>query len=301
MTLLNVLIGAERPVSLERIRQKVPGYTGEAASFQRQFERDKKALRDMGLDVEVLDIPGAYPPEVGYRIRRDQAYLRDPGLAPDELAAIALAASAVRLDGIEGSGGLWKLGGAPPPESGDGIIDLPADPRLVGLFEAVAERRTTTFTYRGAVRSLEPWRLDCVRGRWYVTGHDRDRGESRHFRLDRIEGEIDTGPAAAFERPVGTVEGVRMEAWQFGAGPAQTAEVLVDADQRDALLQASPTATLVDDRPDGSGVITFEVTDPDAFRTLVLTHLEHVEVLAPPALRADLVQWLEGIIERAGR
>ncbi len=241
MTLLNVLIGAERPVTVERIREKVPGYPDEVASFQRQFERDKAALREMGLAVEVLDLVGVYPPVVGYRIPGDQAYLRDPGLEPDELAALAMAASAIRLDGIEGSGGLWKLGGGPSPEHGDGIVDLPADARLVDLFAAVAERRTARFTYRGEQRSVDPWRLDCVRGRWYVTGHDHGRTEARHFRLDRVEGEVAVGPAGAFERPEGGIEGVRMEAWQFGSGPATTAELLVDDGHLDAVLQAVPT------------------------------------------------------------
>src|SRR4051794_41935067 len=65
----------------------------------------------MGLPLDTIELPDTYPPVIGYRIPRERAHLRDPGLDPDELAALALAASAVRLDGIEGSGGLWKLGG----------------------------------------------------------------------------------------------------------------------------------------------------------------------------------------------
>ena len=63
----------------------------------------------MGLPLETIELDD-YPPVFGYRIPRERAHLRDPGLDPEELAALALAASAVRLDGIEGSGGLWKLG-----------------------------------------------------------------------------------------------------------------------------------------------------------------------------------------------
>src|SRR4051794_13734576 len=138
LSLINLFIGVDRPVPVEQVRQRVPGYPEDRASFQRQFERDKAELRAMGLPLETVELADTYPPAHGYRIPRDQAHLRDPGLDPDELAALALAASAIRLDGIEGSGGLWKLGGGPPAAgagagagTGGGLAGLPADDRLV--------------------------------------------------------------------------------------------------------------------------------------------------------------------------
>ncbi|MEJ7585504.1 MAG: hypothetical protein WKF43_15815 [Acidimicrobiales bacterium] len=80
--LVNVLIGAERPVTAERIRSLVPGYPDNTASFQRQFERDKIELRQMGLPLRVETVPGVYPEVVGYRVPREEAYLRDPDLTP---------------------------------------------------------------------------------------------------------------------------------------------------------------------------------------------------------------------------
>ena len=164
-----------------------------------------------------------YPPVFGYRIPRERAHLRDPGLDPEELAALALAASAVRLDGIEGSGGLWKLGGE---QAGAGRARASPGCRPAtswsSLFEAVTERRQATFAYRDLDRTVDPWRLGCTRGRWYLTGHDHTRGDTRHFRVDRIGADLTTGPPGAFTRPTGAIEGVRMEAWRFGPGPART-------------------------------------------------------------------------------
>jgi predicted DNA-binding transcriptional regulator YafY len=37
------------------------------------------------------------------------------------------------------------------------------------------------------------------------------------------------------------------------------------------------------------------VTNRDAFRSFVLGFLDHAEVLGPPAIRQDLVAWLEGL------
>ena len=41
---------------------------------------------------------------------------------------------------------------------------------------------------------------------------------------------------------------------------------------------------------------TLEVRNPEAFRSFVLSFLDHAEVLEPPSLRADLVAWLEAVV-----
>ncbi len=303
LNLLNVLIGADRPVTAGRIRTMVPGYPDELASFQRQFERDKNELRAMGLPVTAEAVPGTYPEELGYRIPRDEAYLRDPGLEADELAALHLAASAIRLEGIEGSGGLWKLGGAPDASDAsrgggtgpEGVTDLPADERVVALFRAVAERRQASFDYGGVRRRVDPYRLDCARGRWYVTGHDHTRDASRHFRLDRVEGAVEVGEAGTFERPEGRVAGVRLEAWRFAGTEPVAARVLIDADHVPTATSVAPSATVVEERADGAVVLELEVSDVDGFRSFVLDFLEHAEVLGPPELREDVVGWLAAV------
>lgn len=299
--LLNVLIGAERPVSADHIREAVPGYPESTASFQRQFERDKIEVKEMGLPLRVETVPGVYPEVVGYRIPRVEAYLRDPGLDRDELAALHLAASAIRLAGIEGSGGLWKLGGRPVssdrPATGLAVTDLPADERLGTLFRAVAERRRATFSYGGLERALDPYRLDCTRGRWYVSGHDHSRAASRNFRVGRIQGTVTTSEPGAFDRPSGPIPGVHMDPWAFGSGEPVTATVLIDPGHGPMAKEVAPEAAVVEERPDGSLVLALAVTDADAFRSFVLGFLEHAEVLAPPKLRNDMVRWLTAIAE----
>ena len=51
---------------------------------------------------------------------------------------------------------------------------------------------------------------------------------------------------------------------------------------------------------DGSVVVELAVTNRDAFRSFVLGLLDHAEVLAPPELRADVVDWLEADRRRRG-
>ncbi|NDH87818.1 MAG: WYL domain-containing protein [Actinobacteria bacterium] len=47
------------------------------------------------------------------------------------------------------------------------------------------------------------------------------------------------------------------------------------------------------DRPDGSVTATLDVRNIDAFRSFVLSFLEHAEILEPADLRTDFVEWLE--------
>ena len=218
--------------------------------------------------------------------------MRDPGLEPDELAALHLAGSAVRMEGVGGAEALRKLGGAAGPAPGEHLASVPTDPRLTTLYRAVTGRTTVSFRYRAETRTVEPWRLDFVRGRWYITGFDQDRGGERNFRLDRIDGDITIGDPASTDRG-DTGAGIRRQPWELGDEPPQTARLLVDADQA-AWAQhhiGEPTET----RDDGSIVLEVAVTNEDAFRAFVLTFLEHAEILEPSHLRDAMRDWLQTI------
>lgn len=303
LNLTAALLEASRALTAVEIRERVPGYADNDVAFRRAFERDKEDLREMGVPVEVQVIVSGEVPEQAYRIPKDKYYIDDPGLEPDELAALHLAASAVRLDGIEGAGGLWKLGGVPlstrarrrMTSAVANMASIPADERLVAFFRALAERRRARFDYRGEARTIDPHRLDFQRGRWYITGFDRVRDAERNFRLDRIEGEVELDAPGSFERPAGTAPGARLEPWQLGEGEAIIGRVLVDADQAALAIGAVGTDAVEQFREDGSVVITLPVRNTDAFRSFVLGFLEHAEVLDPPQLRDDIVGWLEAL------
>src|SRR5206468_2137117 len=108
----------------------------------------------------------------GYRIPKSAYYLPDPGLEPDELAALHLAATAVRLPGTRGDEALWKLGGVPAASGQPAVpalrTELPGSEHLVAMFGAVSERRPVTFTYRGVERTVDPYRLSFRTGHWYL-------------------------------------------------------------------------------------------------------------------------------------
>jgi proteasome accessory factor B len=299
LNLTAALLETAKPLSAAEIAKRVYGYPEEKSAFRRTFERDKDDLREMGIPLVLSEIAGTDPPEAGYRIPKDQYYLRDPGLEADELAALHLAASTVRLDGIEGVGGLWKLGGQPATEvaapAGPEVTPIPVDKRLVVLWDAANERKPVTFTYRDAERTVDPYRLDFQRDHWYVSGYDHLRDDERNFRVDRIEGDVVAGERHGFERPSTGVPGARVEPWQLGEGEPLIARVLVDGQQAAIAIGEAGANAVVEERDDGSVVFEMSVTNVDGFRSFALGFLEHAEVLSPPELRDDIVKWLQGL------
>jgi len=295
INLVAALLDASVPLTAEELRQRVPGYAEDKVAFRRAFERDKETLREMGVPVVTEIVDPATPNVQGYRIPKEAYYLPDPGLEADELAALHLAATAVRMEGADGVGALWKLGGevaeaGPAPT----VAALPAEANLAALFAAIAERRVVAFRYRGRDRDVEPHRLSFRNGHWYLAGRDRDSGEDRSFRLDRVETEVTTGTDAdAF--PPGPPPAAVPAPWETGSGEPVTAHLLVDADQAGWASGHLGPGAVAERRDDGSVVLAVRVTNRDAFRSFVLGFLDHAEVLGPPDLRADMVTWLEAL------
>lgn len=299
LNLTAVLLHTARPLPAAEVRQKVPGYPESDGAFRRSFERDKDDLREMGVPIEVETVPGADPPVDGYRIPRDRYYLPDPGLEPEELAALQLAAAAIRIGDGTGREALWSLGGD-RPDNGTAIsAALPSDPNLGPLFEAVSTRSPVQFTYRDQLRSIHPYRLGFQLGRWYLRGHDLDRDDVRVFRLDRIEGDVGVVARAAggFEIPEGERDGGELvpDRWELGSEPARVARLLVDPAQAPIALAQFAPEDIVAEHPDGSIEVAITVTDPVAFRSLVLSYLDHAEVLEPADLRDELIDWLRQV------
>lgn len=298
LNLTAALLNARRPLTAADVAEQVPGYPdpGEKATFRRAFERDKEVLREMGIPVRTLEMPGSEPPELGYVIRREDYALRDPGLDADELAALHLATAAVRMEGLSGTEAVWKLGGAPGDIGGDAVpvAALPAIPQLVPLFGAVAERAPVTFAYRGETRRVDPYRLSFSRGHWYLDGWDHARGDERQFRLDRIDGEVAAGDAGSFERPA-VARRPAAPPWAIGGEDAVTARVRVDADQAGWAVDHVGQSAVVAQEPGGAVVLELLVTNRDAFRSFVLGFLDHAEVLSPIELRDDIVAWLRSL------
>ncbi|HVF04899.1 MAG TPA: WYL domain-containing protein [Frankiaceae bacterium] len=217
VNLLLMLLSARRPVTVEQIRDVVPGYDhGDYESFRRQFERDKEELRDLGVPLETEPLDG-WGDEVGYRIPRSSYELPAIPLEPDEAAAVGLAARLWQSAGLADASrsALLKLRAA--GIEADPVASAAVEPRVAAreesfepLLAAVRAAQAVSFAYRPSyadqpvVRTIEPWGLVHRHGKWYVVGHDRDRSAPRVFRLSRIAGAVSpVGAPGVVEVPEG--------------------------------------------------------------------------------------------------
>ena len=225
--LLNLIIGLSNTrhrLTRAQIRDSIEGYApapsgadvqeldATEAAFERMFERDKKALRDLGIPLETVVDP-AHGDEIGYRIRPAEAAMPPLELTAPELAVVGLAADYWQdaALGADARQAVMKL--ASSAEHGP-RVELPfagratrAQDAVAALIEAVAERQAVRFEYSSAsggtgTRTIEPWKVVFRGGVAYVVGHDRDREDARIFRVQRIGGTVARlGQPGAFEIP----------------------------------------------------------------------------------------------------
>ena len=299
--LVTFLLHTRRPVSLQEVVDQVPGYPEGRAALRQAFERDKRVLREEG--VPLTEENGRY------RIRPEDYYLPQLDLTTAERMALNVAVAAVSVDPAHARAALRKLGGSELGDRlsdgtlgmGERLVDLAALPALPVLHAAVRDHAVVRFAYRGEQREVEPYGLLFREGHWYVAGHDRGRGARRSFRVDRIEGAVQAGSAAAFDTPANfdPAEALARRPWLIGGEQPVTAVVSVDGVLAGKVAAELGEEAVRERRPDGSAVFAFPITNQAAFRAWVLGLLDHAEVLGPPQLRSDVTAWLEATARRA--
>ncbi|HVE64192.1 MAG TPA: YafY family protein [Mycobacteriales bacterium] len=309
MNLLIMLLTARRPLTVEEIRGLHPAYgQADSEAFRRMFERDKDELRDLGVPLETAFVD-AWEVEQGYIVRRSAYELPEISLEPDEAAAVALAARLWQSAGLAEASrsALLKLRAAGVDSEEVDVAGVEprvesADAAFEPVLTATRARQPITFDYRtggagpAAPRCLEPWGVVHRRGRWYVVGHDRDRGATRVFRLSRIVGEV------AIVGTIGEVsvpDGIDLA--------SQVAELETEAVGGLAVLRVRSgtswelrrTATACVETGDGWEQCEVPMGDVDRLADAVVGHGPDVVVAAPPELVAAVVARLRALVESA--
>lgn len=205
--LLNLIIALSHTrarMTREQIRAVVNGYDGKIkgedpqadAAFERMFERDKDDLRRMGVPLQTVT-DSAHGDDIGYRIDSSAATMAAVDLDQAELAVLSLAVDYWRgaALGADAQQAVTKIASgvahAPPIELPFGARTTSARDALGAIAEGIHERRALTFMYASSTaaprqRTVEPWRLILRGANAYLVGFDRERGESRTFRISRI-------------------------------------------------------------------------------------------------------------------
>ncbi|NDB26940.1 MAG: hypothetical protein EB028_03235, partial [Actinobacteria bacterium] len=96
MNLLALLVDRAKPLTLRQVRQELGKQYPESDEAARAaFERDKAALREMGIPIETKTLGGDAAGEVTYWVNRSNYELSDLRLTQEERMALQLAVATV--------------------------------------------------------------------------------------------------------------------------------------------------------------------------------------------------------------
>ena len=166
------------------------------------------------------------------------------------------------------------------------------DETVATLFAGVTERRVARFGYNGLERRVDPYGLSYREGRWYLAGFDHAREGERLFRTDRISGPVDLeGAAGAFRRPEAAPSGP-VPPWRLGDDEEIVVDIKVDPSQAQWARALAGESSVCATNADGTTYLKLRVTNRAALRSFVLGFLDHAEVLGPPEVRDEIVEWL---------
>lgn len=299
VNLVIALLATDRPLTREQVRHAVEGYGNRSEdAFRRTFERDKKDLRDLGIEVVTAPVDTVFGDEVGYRIPRQGFELPPVQFSQAEADVLAMAAKVWRESVLDEStsSALVKLraAGVEPDTEAGPTTQLSAgvdDAAFAPLWRATLDATGVVFEYRGQrYRHVDPWQMVLRRGRWYLLGRDREVDEPRVFRLSRITSPVRTeGRPGAVARPPAEVVAEHLRRLEPPAGERVTARLRVDPGTRLAPLEVSPAHPGDHQADPGSAeVVEVSAAGIEELVTAVLRAGGHARVEGPDTVRQAL-------------
>jgi len=302
LNLLALLTETKVPLTIEQIANEMSflepqyRYPVKASARRTTFNRDKGALVRMGIPVITSTLSGQDAGVGAYIIDKEAYALIDFGLTREELEALQIAAAAVQIEKPWGRQAVQWLGGAveEPPTSAVAHLST-SSPVLVAVWTAVANRAEVTFSYHGRARTLRPYGVINRNGFWYLVGFDTGYDAQRTYRIDRIEGDVTSGPAGAFVRPTGfdIESSVPTDPKTFGNGASEHATVRIDANLASGVIAELGRDAVVNENPD-TGQIDVKVAcgNFDAFRVWLFAMVDRAEVVEPESVRRRIIDEL---------
>jgi proteasome accessory factor B len=236
-SLLLALVDTSVGFTKHELFARVAGYQGQPVgdALERMFERDKDALREHGIVIDVVQPPGDDSnQEARYRVldgvlgspaelrfdaeERDLLDLalrvwHEGGLTEEsQRAALKLRADPEFRGGLpleRTPGRTSDPGGAGPATAA--ILQPRQRPResaFQSLKRAADRRREVVFDYlkpgerTPRTRTVQPWATVLFRGRWMLVGHDLGAEDTRTFLMQRIVSPVkDRAAKQPFEAP----------------------------------------------------------------------------------------------------
>lgn len=271
-------------VELTDVGRELAEYSGPVTEgLRKKFGRDLKDLhRQAGIEIEWQATKNAYR-------------IKPPFFTREERAALLRAARAVWVSGPREAAPRDEIGQSLDDRDANVAVRLPAIVRE--LQPGVAERRLVRFSYKGTVRTVEPYRIGSWRTSWYLLAREVGSERRKRFRLDRIEVGDPTiellGDANAFTVPEGLDWATEfcLDPNEWGPDPAVIATIETDVDHASMIERTfDGAATTIE--PDGRAVIEVEVRHYASFAIRALRFGTHARVVGPPELVTLVRDWL---------
>ncbi len=285
------------------------------AAFESAFQRDKDALREAGIVLELVGEPGTER----YRVDPASFPSDDRELTPTDLALVDLAVSAWSSVPAAHTQMLrTKLAALAPEDAGGGLVPvmvgLDGAQRVVDILNAIRDRRVISFTYAASSgtgqRAVEPWRLVLRGGGLYLHGWDLDRDAPRVFRLSRFRGDVEIlgepgdapapaeDPADPFEAlvvaPVLRVRpGAGAHVRLYATAPADVAEPTRTREFPSHAVGSAPRVDEDDDGPTDWDRLDGRPDEVGEWISRILADAQDVVVVAPKELRRSILERLE--------
>jgi proteasome accessory factor B len=307
-SLVLALLASDRGLTKHEILSTVQGYRqqyaagGDNANLERQFERDKDGIRELGIPLDTVespDQPGSNQ-NLKYRILRGAYELpADISFSAEETALLGLAAMVWREGSLseESRRALMKL------KSLGGATDEPVlgyEPRVhvrdrafEPLRSALDKNLMVRFSYlkpgdaAARIRTVAPLALVQHQGRWHLYADEPASAGTRTFLLRRIVSDVEV-TGTAFTPPEGDQAARALagldEVWNAHVGTVRTEP------DTDAAVRLGKRRGAVRTAPD---TLTLHYSDINIFADELAGYGPEVLVESPPELRAAVLTRLQ--------
>jgi proteasome accessory factor B len=305
VNLVIALLATKRYLTKSEIFRTIEGYEGSSESMERMFERDKDELRALGIEIEVSALDPLFEDEIGYRIRFENYVMDHSGFTTNEIAYMSLAAQVWKEEALSeiAQHAMRKLAGLASPID---ISEIPAiAPVLINapkflneIIDCISKRRTIEFVYldsemKAQSRQVNVYSYFSYKGNWYFSGLDVRKMEIRTFKCDRIVGDVSVSKGSKmYEIPEEYIPSTESEENAYEL----TAQLLVRKGRGSQLRNRASKIVTAED----FDAVDVPYSSENELLSLVLWHLDDVQVLAPSVLRDSVIKSLKNVVMNHG-
>ncbi|MCU1578800.1 MAG: putative transcriptional regulator [Rhodoglobus sp.] len=307
-SLVLALLATDAGLTKNEILSTVQGYrqkyshSGDNANLERQFERDKDDIRDLGVPLETIESPGqaGNNQSLRYRIPRGSYELpSDIVFSPEETTLLNLAAMVWREGSLSGESrrAILKLRSlgvtTTEPVLGYAPRVRVREPAFDPLSTALEKRTIVKFAYlkpgerEARVRTVAPLALVQHQGRWHLYADEPESGATKTFLLRRIVSQVSATSQTFPAPPADTTEKALAELDEVWNAHTAVVEVQPGSDA-DTRLGKRRGASVSD-----SGALELHYSDVNIFADELASYGPEALVVTPQELRDAVKARLE--------